>query len=281
MGWNGSTAKNKPQCEDVHKDHPRQIRWGRWAMIGGILAVLAVIAYLFFPNSATKDVATTSPHRHTTKTISSPKLNVDSPNNTNYKSAQPQPSNGIALATNKHMSVAAGAKPKTFRIVKPNNRGKKLFHNISDVYISRLVNSTPGHAIIGTMNYDRFAEQFKKSLSTPITIDEDDTPEEVAAKQNVMETRKELKRMLDDGEDIAQVMRETEAELRRLYNYRHNLSQELASTFRERKFNADDMQDYVTAANKILSDNGMEPLKHPEFWIRQMHIQKSAESSER
>ena len=173
-------------------------------------------------------------------------------------------------------AIAQDDKPKSFRIVKPKNGGKRLFHTISDVYISRLVNATPGRAMIGTMNYDRFAEQFKQSLDTPIVIEEGDTPEEVAAKQNVIETREELRRRMEQGEDIAQLMRETESELRRLYNYRQNLSKELAQAFRDRKFTADDMQDYIDAANKMLKDNEMEPLKHPEFWVRQMRLAEAA-----
>lgn len=176
--------------------------------------------------------------------------------------------NGIASAA---MSKSSGK----FRIVRRNN-GKKLFHNVADVYISRLVNSTPGSGVIGTMNYDRFAEQLKRALTQPITIDEDDTPEEVAKKQAVIETRAELKKMLDDGVDVSKVMREAESEMRRLWNYRRTLHLELAKAHKEGAFNSKDMRDYIDVANKMLTDNGMEPLKHPEFWIRRLKHEEEA-----
>lgn len=179
------------------------------------------------------------------------------------------------VAISNETASAAAPKPnKKFRIVRPN-KGKKLFHNVADVYISRLVNSTPGSGVIGTMNYDRFAEQLTRALAQPITIDEDDTPEEVAKKQAVIETRAELKQMLDDGVDVAKVMQEAESEMRRLWDYRRSLHLELAKAHKEGTFNSVDMRDYIDAANKMLTDNGMEPLKHPEFWLRRLKMEES------
>lgn len=163
---------------------------------------------------------------------------------------------------------------KKFRLVRRNEGKKKLFHNVADIYISRLVNTTPGSGVIGTMNYDRFRDQLEKALEQPITIDADDTPEEIDKKQAVIETRAELKKMMDDGVDIAQVMREAESEMRRLWNYKRSLHLELARARKEGKFNSEDMRDYVDAANKMLTDNGMEPLKHPEFWVRRMRLEE-------
>lgn len=177
--------------------------------------------------------------------------------------------------TNDVVSAEPPKPKKKFRIIRKDEGKKKLFHNIADIYISRVVNSQPGNLVVGTINYDRFPEQFKKALETPITIDEDDTPGEVAKKQAVIETRAELKKMLDEGVDISEVMREAEAESRRLWNYRRSLHLELAKAMKDGKFNADDMQDYVDAANMMLKDNGMEPLKYPQFWVRRMRQQEA------
>ena len=176
--------------------------------------------------------------------------------------------------TNEVSATESTPPKKNFRIIRRNEGKKKLFHNVADIYISRLVNTTPGSGVIGTMNYDRFQDQLLRALEQPITIDDDDTPEEVAKKQAVIQTRAELKQMLDSGEDIAQVMREAESEMRRLWNYRRSLHLELAKAQKDGKFNADDMKDYIDAANKMLTDNGMEPLKHPEFWLRRMRQEK-------
>ena len=189
--------------------------------------------------------------------------------------AQGSPISAAGADTNSTTSAEPPKPKKKFRIIRKDEGRKKLFHNIADIYISRVVNSQPGNLVVGTINYDRFPEQFRKALETPITIDEDDTPEEVAKKQAVIETRAELKKMLDEGVDISEVMREAEAESRRLWNYRRSLHLELAKAMKDGKFNADDMQDYVDAANIMLKDNGMEPLKYPQFWVRRMRQQEA------
>lgn len=185
-------------------------------------------------------------------------------------------SEAIAAGAVSNETATAASKPqKKFRVIRKDEGKKKLFHNIADIYISRVVNSQPGNLVVGTINYDRFPEQFRKALEEPITIDDDDTPEDIAKKQAVIDTRAELKQMLDDGVDIAEVMREAEAESRRLWNYRRTLHLELAKAMQEGKFNSDDMQDYVDAANMMLKDNGMEPLKYPQFWVRRMRQQEA------
>lgn len=170
-------------------------------------------------------------------------------------------------------SAAKTSGAKSFRLVK--QKKKRLFHTMADVCISRVIGIKPGHPIIGTMNYDRFPELLKKALATPITFDKNDTDEDKELKQAVIETRKELKEAMDRGEDVAQIMRESEQELRRLYQYRASLSKDLAAAMREKKFSAVDMQDYVDAANKMLKDNGLEPLKHPQLWIRNLKLRES------
>lgn len=167
---------------------------------------------------------------------------------------------------------------KGYRIVERKAK-KRLFHTMADVQISRILNTKPGQAVIGTMNYSLFAEQLKRALEKPIEIDENDTPEDIALKNAVRETREDLKRRMDAGEDIGQVMHEAETELRRMWNYRQNLHKELAATMRERKMSANDFRNYVDAANKMLQDRGIEPLKHPEFWCRRLQIEEAASKS--
>lgn len=180
----------------------------------------------------------------------------------------------LVVTNNLEKNVILGPKNKSFRIVSPNKGEEQLFHTVSDMYISRLVNSKPGNAMIGTMNYDKFKEQFIKSLSMPIVINENDSEEDIMKKQAVIDTRAELKQMLDNGQDIAQIMREAESEMRRLWQYRRSLHLELRDAFRNGNFSHENMQNYIDAANKMLKENGLETLKHPQFWIRRLQIEE-------
>lgn len=247
--------------------------------LAGVIILVAVLLSVLHLNSSSKQPPNDSKNEKSTISVASTKKRSASSSEISPKQELSTPPDGIIEAEVSHTNTPrqTTSSPKKFRIVKNNK--KKIFHTVSDVYISRILNTRPGHAVIGTMNYDRFEEQFKKSLATPIIINDDDSPSEVAMKQAVIETRKELKAAMDRGEDIAQLMRDSENELRKLYNYRQTLSAELSKAMRERKYSADDMQCYIDAANKMLSDNGMPPLKHPQLWIRQLKLEQAERSS--
>ena len=255
---------------------------GLWCWGIGIAALVAVGVgvLMLFQNISQKDNTVSKPNKDVVaQNPRKPGVKPGSDGEAVTPIAQDVSQSDHAATTNDVASTEPKTPKKKFRVIRKDEGKKKLFHNIADIYISRVVNSQPGNLVVGTINYDRFPEQFRKALNDPITIDKDDTPEEVAKKQAVIETRAELKKMLDDGVDIAQVMREAEAESRRLWNYRRSLHLELANAVKEGKFNADDMQDYVDAANMMLKDNGMEPLKYPQFWVRRMRQQEAESAS--
>lgn len=247
--------------------------------VAGVLVVLlAGISVYVLNNSSTgkpKSVdQAVKPEKKKTvvpaNTVKKP-VAVDNATATNNVVSPKIEKNPASVSSNETAKVIKTKRPgKPFRIVDKNAGKKRLFHSISDIYISRVVNSQPGALLVGTIDYSKFKDQFLASLEKPIVIEPDDTAEEVAKKNAVIETRQELKARLDKGEDICTVMREADAEARRLFTYRRTLQQELAKAYKERKFDADSMQDYVNAANKMLTDNGMQPLKYPEMWVRRL-----------
>lgn len=269
-------------CDKVPSGKSKNISKGTAKLLIAGLVIAAIVIVSIFLFDSSDGMQNNKGH--------SEKKNVANINHTKVKNQPKEKSDSETTIENINTNVTpviedvtnivetSSAAPKKFRLVK--NKKRKVFHTISDVYISRILNTRPGHAVIGTMNYDRFAEQFKKSLSVPIVINEDDSPSEVELKKAVMETREDLKAALARGEDIAQIMRESENELRKFYNYRQNINAELSKAMRERKYNADDMQDYIDAANKMLSDNGIEPLKHPQLWIRQLRLEQAERSEQ-
>lgn len=251
----------------------------RGIVVGALVVVLAGAALVFMQKSHDGGVkpgaesSSKEPERMT-----SPKSHQVETNGSAVTSVQMgderAPASAVHSATN--WIIKTKRPGKKFRVVNKNAGKKQLFHTISDVYISRVVNSQPGSLLVGTIDYKKFKDQFLASLSKPIVIDPDDSPEDIERKKAVIETRKELKERLDNGEDIGAVMREAEAESRRLFDYRRSLQKELAAAFKERKFDANDMKDYVDAANKMLTDNGMKPLKYPEMWVRRLRQEMSA-----
>ena len=174
------------------------------------------------------------------------------------------------------------ASSQKFRIVRhPNSQKKNLFREKSDQRISRLLSVEPGGFLIGTFSYKGFKEQFLRSLNTPIVVTEEDSPKDAALKRAVLETRADLKARLDAGEDIEQVMEETEKELRRLSNYRTELVRQINRDKREGKFSAADMKDYVEAVNVLLKEKGIKPLEHPEMFYRNVKVVETTDGTEK
>ena len=119
----------------------------------------------------------------------------------------------------------------------------------------------------------QFVEDFKASLAAPPEAhDRDDTPEEAEVRKAVVETKVELKARMDAGEDIAQVMNDTQKELDRLCQYHAELKQELSKIECDETFSDDDVRDYVAAANKLLEKQGIAGFTMPNLLHRQVRL---------
>ena len=120
----------------------------------------------------------------------------------------------------------------------------------------------PGDAIFGTMRYTgRFKDEFIKSLETPIVIDPGDPDDVKELKRNVREAKIQLKAALDRGEDIEQIMLDTRKELQDLAMYKMDLKRTIYEMRREKPMTADDLQDAVDAANRMLESKGIAPIR--------------------
>ena len=160
------------------------------------------------------------------------------------------------------------------RVIRPKWMDeKKLFTRITDQKIHRLLRVKPGQLFLGTATYDeRFVASFLDSLKEPIIFEKDDTEQERAMKQAVIDTRKELKEAYDRGEDIAALMRETEKQMHEQAAYRLQLRQAVVKYKQSGEHTDQDVKDYISAANSILQEHGMEPLKLGNFWYHKAQL---------
>ena len=150
-----------------------------------------------------------------------------------------------------------------------------VFKNAGDLKIAGLLTTEPGEMLIGDneeMFYRDFKKDFLKSLETPIVIEKDDSPEVVALKKAVHETRMELKKRLDNGEDIAQIMIDTRKELRELGAYREELKKMVEDYRNKEATSSQDLQDMVNATNKMLEERGAKKITMQEFYYKQIDL---------
>ncbi len=138
----------------------------------------------------------------------------------------------------------------------PVGTSRQLWFNKSENVISALVTVKPGDPIVG-FDLDGIKKSFAESLGNKIEITDEDTPEEREEKQLVIEAKKTLVKLIKEGGDLEEILREEYGNVMRMYNYRNDLVREL-DTIRKNGASAKEMADFVEAANKMLKDRGIE-----------------------
>lgn len=151
----------------------------------------------------------------------------------------------------------------------------EIFDHHCDNSLACLLTMTPGDTLVGDVMYERwFVKDFLKSLETPIIVTKDDTPEQAELKRAVIAAKIDLKARHDAGEDIAQVMRETRAELQKMAAYKAQVRDQLYQLKRDGIMSDADMEGYVEAANKMLEQKGIAPLKFGPLVRRNLKLRK-------
>ena len=137
-----------------------------------------------------------------------------------------------------------------------------IFNHHSENEIACLLTLRPGETLVGTPIYGkRFTEDFLKSCEEPIIVTEDDTPEQAELKRLMNETKIDLRQRMAEGEDLGQILLDTRAEYQRLASYRQSLQQEINELKKDDSLSMEDIDDFVEAANKMLEEKGIAPLK--------------------
>ena len=118
-----------------------------------------------------------------------------------------------------------------------------------------------GTTIIGNTDYDdAFVADLKAALNEETTIDPEDGEERVALKRQLAAVKKELRHLLAQGGDLAEILSQTRAELQDLGVYKSQLEQQIVEFQNEGDEKTDeDVEAFVMAANLMLEEKGIEP----------------------
>ena len=153
---------------------------------------------------------------------------------------------------------------------------QRIFKYRSDMDIAGLLMAQPGDMPIGEPEYDRyFKREFLKSLEDPAFLLKSDTEEERALKKAVIEVKAELKERYDAGEDLAKIMKEARNELRELGAYKSELEEEVRRLSKDGSLGAEDIEDLVAAANKMLEARGVTPIEKGGFLRHQLRLRNA------
>ena len=118
-----------------------------------------------------------------------------------------------------------------------------------------------------------FVKRFLKCADEPLIYDKNDTEAERELRKQVYEAKLTLKEAYYRGEDIAKIMTESRLELQRLGQYKRQIEQLLVDTIKSDAENSNDVSDYIAAANKMLEEKGICPIKSNAL-LRQVLIKQ-------
>ena len=286
-GWNGSGQKGAaPVQPKVAPKKPSPIRG---IVAGGLVCVLAVGAYFaFFSGSEKPQVEKAEKERGRIKEVTPaaapkpkeqpkpkayalqkryPELNIPDSWDKPYP-PQAYRADGSLKRHSRYVTVITNSIPEWMKSVE-----ERTFKNIAERDIAMTLNMEPGDMLVGEYKYgEKFVKDFLESLKTPVEFKDDDTEEQRAMKEWVIEAKKELKAKYDAGEDIAEIMNETRRQYQELGLYRVEIQQMVNKAMKENegKFTEQDKIDLIKAANLMLEDRGSKPLALPESFVERV-----------
>lgn len=286
MAWNHPTNDGASETSLRSGKSPRWVR----GVVAGLIVVIgaAIAVWLFF--SASDGCDSSDVNEHTRGRI---------------KEVKPEtaPSKPVVVATN----VASEKPKKVFktyvdekgvlryeggmavrkppvRTIKVGDHTPSIFKHVAEMQIEGLLQIEPGDMVFGTMDYgEAFTRSLQESFKEEIVINPEDDERTREMKQAVIDVKKDFKKRMALGEDVGKLMSDTREDLQRLGMYRQELENEVRKILDENlvddNFTDQDVQDCYGAANKMLEEKGVAPLRMPSSLFMQA-MRRSAKASQ-
>lgn len=279
MGWNGSGGGSTPIKPKTTAKKPSPIRG---IVAGAAVCILAIGAYFaFFSGGEKPQKETAAKERGRIKEVTpaaAPKAVEEAPKGPKVEIRKLE--NGMLMKYRDGKPAWLYPRQPPTAVVITNSptpsREEKIFHNGAEAQIAMLLNVEPGEGLVGDSD-SLFGEPFRKRLMQsfvePTLVLHDDPEDVKELKRAVNEVKAELKQRMDAGEDPCKILAETREDLRQLGAYRQELQAELRKIAKENKdLSPEDLEDYVSAANKMLEERGAKKVTLPTFFMKQAEM---------
>lgn len=263
MGYSKKWNQSTDRATTVAKKSPSVMR-GAFAALAVVALAVGSWLWLFRQN----DSVNTEPTKQNQKPKETRNPAKPKPEAANGKSvpemaveSKPEPQRfgkyEVEVDENGERWIYRDGKRRHIMSVKPGT-SRQLFFNRAENQLSALLTVKPGEMIVGfDIDDKRFVDDFLASLKTPIEITDDDTPEERAEKELVIEAKKQLLRYYKEGLDIAQIVKDEYREVAKLNALKTDLNAEIDKMRREGA-SPEDIRLQVEASNKMLEQYGVD-----------------------
>lgn len=262
MAWNKPSEENQQPKKPSAKAPSAK----RGVIAGAVVVALGVLCLWLFSGKETRQDAASTKERGRIKEVTPAAAQTNATVRQEKKVAfwnQPT-TNGLSEAQIRkweamHRKPAAYTNNVMALYPKPKCA---IFETHAENEIAFLMTLEPGASLFGTRRYsEKFKQEFLKSCETPIIVTKDDDEYTAQLKRDMIATKIELRNRMADGEDLGEILTETRNELRRLGEVKRMVAQEMRSVIKETATSEADIDASIAAANKMLEDKGVAPIK--------------------
>ena len=266
-----SKKGNRPGSESLSS---RSMNCSRYAWAKGLSAAFLVfvgvgIVLLFYSNPNTDEEQRPE---NTTKSVSPirQKANSSQSNSGNVKRKK---GNGTKTyfdeaGIERYPGGARVPRKNPNKVTLPDRRAVKWTFDCEDE-ICALVDMEPGDIVVGDIEYgEKFIVDFNNSLTNRITVSHDDDEYTRRLKEGVIAAKQDLYEAMNKGEDIAKIMTDTRREMRKLFEYKNMLEEEISQIRSSGDHSEAEIRDFVNAANVMLERKGLPPIHMPRMILK-------------
>ena len=168
---------------------------------------------------------------------------------------------------------------QTFKV-----RSKASFlRHPSERQIEGVVLAEPGSFFVVKPEFgESFDQDFMTALLDKIEVNDDDSEETRAIKENVSAVKKEIAEICKrEGRKPSEVMNEHAAAMYELGRFQRDLEEELDRIHANEEYSDKDVEDFCEAANRLLKAKGLAPIQHLDLTRRSFRIKSMQRMAER
>jgi hypothetical protein len=150
------------------------------------------------------------------------------------------------------------------RVVQWKHRGAApLFTNRFESLVCEIMTAIPGERFLDLDIEEEFEESFQESLAHQITISPDDTEDVRYMKEIVINAKKEVQKLIQEGNSAREIILNARDELNKIADYRDKL-QESVNEFLVTATDVKETLKFVNEVNQILAEYGAMPVDGPD-----------------
>lgn len=167
----------------------------------------------------------------------------------------------------------ANKPPRIIKMRQSDIKPRRFVYDAEEA-IASLLEIEPGTSMYGDLPYTHFNKKFQQAIMQKVKINDDDDDYTKELKKQVQAVKDDFKKVLLEGGDVGEEMRKARNELKELGRYRDSLMRELHTLRKSGNYTSQDMKDFESAANKLLEEKGLKPIKVPAVLLRNMELKE-------